>query len=147
MNALVAKASPWIAVVGRVLIAAIFVVAGWGKIGAYAGTQAYMASKGVPGALLPLVIALELGGGALIVAGLWTRAAAIALAGFSVLAAAIFHANFADPMQQVMFLKNLAIAGGFLLLAANGAGAWSVDTRRARHSKGGTPWQSDPLNA
>ena len=96
-----------------------------------------MASKGVPGALLPLVIALELGGGALIVAGLWTRAAALALAAFSVLAAAIFHANFADQMQQILFLSDVAVAGGFLLLAANGAGAWSVDARRARKSNGG----------
>ena len=117
---------------GRVLLAILFLVAGFGKLGAYAGTQAYMASKGVPGALLPLVIALELGGGALIVAGLWTRAAALALAAFTLLAAAIFHANFADQVQQIMFLKNLAIAGGFLLLAARGAGAWSLDARKAK---------------
>jgi putative oxidoreductase len=70
-------------------------------------------------------------------AGLWTRAAALALAAFSVLAAAIFHANFADQMQQILFLSDVAIAGGFLLLAANGAGAWSVDARRARKSNGG----------
>jgi putative oxidoreductase len=117
---------------GRVLLAVLFLVAGFGKLGAYAGTQAYMASKGVPGALLPLVIALELGGGALIVAGLWTRAAALALAAFTLLAAAIFHANFADQIQQIMFLKNLAIAGGFLLLAARGAGEWSLDARRTK---------------
>ena len=117
---------------GRLLLAALFLVAGFGKLGAYAGTQAYMASKGVPGALLPLVVALELGGGALIVAGLWTRATALALAAFSVLAAAIFHANFADQIQQIMFLKNLAITGGFLLLAARGAGAWSLDAKRAK---------------
>ena len=117
---------------GRVLLAVLFLVAGFGKLGAYAGTQAYMASKGVPGALLPLVIALELGGGALIVAGLWTRAAALALAAFTLLAAAIFHANFADQIQQIMFLKNVAIAGGFLLLATHGAGAWSLDARRTK---------------
>ena len=117
---------------GRVLLAILFLVAGFGKLGAYAGTQAYMASKGVPGTLLPLVIALELGGGALIVAGLWIRAAALALAGFSVLSALLFHANFADQMQQIMLLKNFAIAGGFLLLAARGAGAWSLDARRTK---------------
>lgn len=117
---------------GRVLLAVLFLVAGFGKLGAYAGTQAYMASKGVPGALLPLVIALELGGGALIVAGLWTRAAALALAAFTLLAAAIFHANFADQIQQIMFLKNVAIAGGFLLLATHGAGAWSLDARKSK---------------
>jgi putative oxidoreductase len=117
---------------GRVLVAAIFLISGFGKLGAYAATQSYMASQGVPGALLPLVIALELGGGVLVVAGLWTRAAALALAAFTILAALLFHANFADPMQQIMFLKNLAIAGGFLLLAARGAGGWSVDAHRAR---------------
>ncbi|HVC11679.1 MAG TPA: DoxX family protein [Burkholderiales bacterium] len=120
---------------GRILIATLFLIAGVGKLGAYAGTQGYMQSHGVPGALLPAVIALELGGGLLIVAGLWTRIAALALAGFTLLAALLFHANFADATQQIMFLKNLAIAGGFLMLAANGAGAWSVDARRsqARH--------------
>ncbi len=120
---------------GRILLAVLFLVAGVGKLGDYAGTQAYMASQGVPGALLPAVIALELGGAALVVAGLWTRIAALALAAFTVLAALLFHANFADPMQQIMFLKNLSIAGGFLLLAANGAGAWSVDARRGKELK------------
>jgi len=62
----------------------------------------------------------------------WTRVAVLALAAFTVLAALLFHANFADTMQQIMFLKNLSIAGGFLLLAANGAGAWSVDVRRGK---------------
>jgi putative oxidoreductase len=116
---------------GRISIASLFLIAGAGKLGAYAGTQAYMHSRGVPAALLPAVIALELGGGLLVVAGAWTRYAALALAGFTLLAALIFHANFADATQQIMFLKNLAIAGGFLMLAAHGAGAWSVDARRA----------------
>ncbi len=127
---------------GRILMAAIFLIAGTGKIGAYAGTQGYMQAHGLPGALLPAVIALELGGGLLIVAGAWTRIAALALAGFSVLAALIFHANFADAMQQINFLKNLAIAGGFLLLAANGAGAWSVDAHRSPAT--GEPRRASP---
>lgn len=118
---------------GRILLASIFLAAGLGKLGAgYAGTQAYMASQGVPGALLPLVIALEIGGAALLVAGWWTRLSALALAGFTLAAAALFHANFAEPMQQILFLKNVAIAGGFLLLAAHGAGAWSLDARFAK---------------
>src|SRR5581483_9787262 len=100
-------------------------------IAGYAATVGYMQSQGVPGALLPLVIATELGGGLLIVAGWWTRAAAFALAGFTVLTALLFHANLADQIQQIMFLKNISIAGGFLLLAARGAGGWSVDARRA----------------
>jgi putative oxidoreductase len=116
---------------GRILIAAIFVLSGFSKIGGYAGTQGYMESMGVPGALLPLVIVAELGGGLLVVLGLWTRLAALALAGFSVLSAALFHANFGDQVQMIMFLKNLAIAGGFLFLFAHGAGRLSLDARRA----------------
>jgi len=118
---------------GRVLMTALFLISGIGKLGAgYAATQGYMASQGVPAALLPAVIALEIGGALLVIAGLWTRVAALALAAFTLLAALLFHANFADQVQQIMFLKNLAIAGGFLLLAANGAGGWSVDARRVR---------------
>lgn len=118
---------------GRILLASIFLAAGIGKLGAgYAGTQAYMASQGVPGALLPLVIALEIGGAALLIAGWWTRLSALALAGFTLAAAALFHANFAEPMQQILFLKNVAIAGGFLVLVAQGAGAWSLDARFAK---------------
>jgi len=71
----------------------------------------------------------------LIIAGLWTRWTALALAGFTVLAAMIFHSNSADQIQQIMFMKNAAIAGGFLVLAANGAGAWSVDARRIHASR------------
>ena len=117
--------------VGRVLLAAIFILSGFGKIAGYAGTQAYMESHGVPGALLPLVILTELGGGILIVAGLWTRWVALALSGFTLLAGLMFHAQGGDQVQQIMFLKNLSIAGGFLLLFARGAGGWSIDARRA----------------
>ncbi len=118
---------------GRVLIAAIFLMAGIGKLGAgYAGTQGYMESMGVPGILLPLVIALEIGGAILVIAGLWTRMAALALAGFTILSAVLFHADFSDQMQQIQFMKNFAIAGGFLFLAVAGAGAWSIDARRAQ---------------
>ncbi len=132
MNALFEKLSPWLDVAGRILIAWLFVTSGFGKIGGYEGTQAYMASMGVPGALLPLVIVTELGGGLLIVFGLFTRYAAIALAGFSILAGVLFHAGSPDHMQQLMFIKNLGIAGGFLFLAANGAGRFSLDQRRGR---------------
>lgn len=116
----------------RILIAALFLMAGVGKLGSgYAATQGYMEAMGVPGMLLPLVIALEIGGAVLVIAGLWTRATALALAAFTVLSALLFHADFAEQMQQIMFLKNFAIAGGFLFLAIKGAGAWSVDGRRA----------------
>lgn len=117
---------------GRMLIAAIFLISGVGKIAGYSGTVAYMESVGVPGALLLPTIVLEIGGALAIIAGWQTRLAAVALAAFSLLAGILFHGNFADQMHQIMFLKNVAIAGGFLFLAANGAGAWSLDARRAR---------------
>ena len=117
---------------GRVLIAAMFLIAGFQKIPGYAGTAGYMEAMGVPGALLPLVILLEIGGGLAIAAGWQTRVIAGLLAGFTLLSAAIFHADFGDQMQTIMFLKNLAIAGGFLFLVANGAGRLSLDALRSR---------------
>ena len=120
---------------GRVGLSLIFIISGYGKIAGYAATQGYMESAGVPGALLPIVIALELGGGIAILVGVGTRWIALALAGFSILSAAIFHANFADQMQAISFWKNLAIAGGFLMLAANGPGPLSVDARVPRHRR------------
>ena len=112
---------------GRLLIAALFLTSGAGKIAGYAGTEAYMHSAGVPAALLPLVITLELGGGIAIVVGLFTRHIALLLAGFSIVAGVIFHAGNPDMMQQIMFLKNLGLAGGFMFLVANGAGQLSLD--------------------
>jgi putative oxidoreductase len=117
---------------GRVLIAAIFLVAGLGKISGYAATQGYMASMGVPGALLPLVIALEVGGAVAIIVGWQTRLVAFLLAGFSVVSALIFHGALGDATQFILFMKNLAMAGGFLFLVAHGAGDWSLDARRHR---------------
>jgi len=116
--------------IARVFLGQIFLLAGVSKLGAYAGTQAYMEMMGVPGSLLPLVILLEVGGGLAIIAGFQTKWASIALAVFTVAAAAIFHNNFAEQMQMIMFMKNIAIAGGFLLLAIHGAGAYSLDNRR-----------------
>ncbi|CAM3679710.1 DoxX family protein [Roseateles saccharophilus] len=129
MTNLTDKLAPWSDLLGRVLMAAIFVTAGAGKIGGYAATQGYMASMGVPGGLLPLVILTELGGGLLIVLGLFTRPAAFALAGFSVVSALLFHGNLADQGQQIHFMKNLAMAGGFLLLVGHGAGPLSLDAK------------------
>jgi putative oxidoreductase len=114
----------------RVLLVLIFIAAGMNKIADYAGTQAYMRSVGVPDLLLPLVIALELGGGLAVLLGVWTRLLSWLLAGFTVLAAVLFHHNFSDQVQAVMFMKNLAIAGGFLSLAAVGSGAYGLDARR-----------------
>jgi putative oxidoreductase len=130
MNNLFDTVKPYADVIGRVLIAALFVLSGWGKIAGYAGTQEYMQHAGVPGGLLPLVILLELGGGIAIVIGLYTRPVALLLGGFSIIAALLFHAGSTDQMQQIMFLKDLGLAGGFLFLVANGAGRLSVDARR-----------------
>ena len=117
---------------GRILLALIFLITGIGKITGYAGTQGYMESVGVPGALLPLVILLEVGGGLALILGFKTRMVALSLAAFSVGAALLFHLNFADPAQFVSFWKNFALAGGFLILAAHGAGPWSLDRLSGR---------------
>lgn len=117
---------------GRILLGLLFLISGFGKITGYAATVGYMASKGVPGALLPLVIVTELLGALAIASGWKTRLVASLLAGYSVLAALLFHMNFANPVEAVMFLKNLSIAGGFLLLVVHGAGGYSLDARKAR---------------
>jgi putative oxidoreductase len=109
----------------------MFLIAGIGKISGYAGTQGYMQSMGVPGALLPLVIALEVLGAIAIIVGYRTRLVAAALAGFALVAGFIFHGG-ADQMQQIMLLKNVSVAGGFLFLVARGAGDWSLDAKRER---------------
>ena len=117
--------------VGRVLMAQIFLLAGLNKITGYAGTQGYMEAMGVPGVLLPLVIALEIGGGLALLLGWQTRWAGLALAGFSMISAVIFHADLNDQMQMIMFMKNFAMAGGLLILSAYPVSAtWSLDARR-----------------
>jgi putative oxidoreductase len=113
--------------VGRVLLGALFILQGWSKIRGYQAAAGYMDSYGVPGALLPAVIALELGAGLMIAVGWWTRLAALALAGFCVLAAVLFHGQLADRGHLLHFEKDLAIAGGLLVLAVAGAGRWSLD--------------------
>lgn len=119
----------FIKLTGRILLAHIFIIAGIGKITGYAGTQAYMAMHGVPGALLPLVILLELGGGLALILGWKTKWASYALALFCIVAALIFHHDFANTMQRINFMKDLAMAGGFLILAVSGPGALSLDKK------------------
>ena len=114
---------------GRVLLAGLFLLSGVGKIGAFAATAAYMNAVGVPSALLPLVIATEVVGAGAIMLGWQTRVTAFLLAGFTLLSAVLFHNNFGDQTQLIMFLKNVSISGGFLLLVANGAGRLSLDRR------------------
>ena len=123
---------------GRMMLALIFILAGVGKIMDPAGTMGYMQSVGLPGALLWPTIALEVLGGLAVAVGFKTRYAAIALAIFTIATAVIFHRNFADQMQMIMFLKNIAIAGGLLLLAVGGRTAYSMDNRRTQTDFFGT---------
>ena len=119
-------------VAGRSLLALLFLLSGLGKIGAYEATATYMSAVGVLGALLPVVIAAEVFGAIAIILGWQTRVAALLLAGYTLLAALIFHTNFADQIEMIMFLKNVSIAGGFLLLVVHGAGPLSLDRRLAK---------------
>jgi len=112
---------------GRLLMSVIFIMAGINKIGGYEGTQGYMQAMGVPGILLPVVILLEIGAGAALLVGWKARIAAFLLAGFTLLSAILFHNNFGDQTQMILFMKNLAIAGGLLFVFAFGPGRWSLD--------------------
>ena len=122
--------NPSMHLIGRILLALIFIISGVGKLANPAGTAGFMESMGVPGILAWPTLALEILGGIALVIGFQTRIAAFALAVFSIAAAVIFHHNFADQMQMIMFLKNLSIAGGLLLLSASGALALGVDCRK-----------------
>ena len=117
---------------GRILLASLFLLSGLSKLSSYGAMGAYMHSAGVAPSLLPLVIATELLGSLAVIVGWHTRIAAFLLAGFTVLAALFFHTNFGDQIQMIMFLKNVSIAGAFLMLVANGAGSLSLDRRRGR---------------
>lgn len=114
---------------GRVLIAGLFLLSGIGKITAYAATAGYMTSVGVPGAVLPLVIITEVFGSIAIMLGWRTRIVSFLLAGFTLLTGIFFHTNFSDQVQMIMFMKNVSITGAFLLLTVNGAGPLSLDNK------------------
>ena len=118
--------------VARVFLGQIFWLSGFFKVTGYEGTVGYMEAMGIHGMLLPLVIALEIGGGVAIIVGWQTRLTAIALAIFTVVAGVIFHSNFSDHMQMIMFMKNIAITGGLMLLAVHGSGDYSLDGFRSK---------------
>ena len=130
MNTLQIFAAP----TGRFFLAIMFFMSGLTKISQYAGTQGYMEAMGVPGFLLPLVILTEAVGGLAIILGWKTKYVAIALAGFTVLSAILFHADFSNQAEMTNFMKNIAIAGGFLTLFVHGAGAYSLDNRAIKKS-------------
>jgi len=121
---------------GRLLLVFIFLHESIGLLGNYAGAAAYMQKSGVPPLLLPAVIALQLGGGVLVATGILTRYAALAFAVFCVLTAIMFHWQFADRNQLLHFQKDLAIAGGFLVLACCGPGNWSLGRFLPRAKQG-----------
>ncbi|MCP4620170.1 MAG: DoxX family protein [Bradyrhizobium sp.] len=121
---------------GRLLLVFIFLHEGWSLLGNYAGAAAYMQKSGVPPLMLPAVIALQLGGGLLIAAGVLTRCAALTFTVFCVCTAIMFHWQFADRNQLLHFQKDLAIAGGFLVLACCGPGGWSLGRFLARAKQG-----------
>ena len=121
---------PIIHLAGRILLALIFVLASIGKIKDPAGTIGYMQSAGLPAILLWPTIALELLGGLAIIVGFQTKLVAYALAIFTIVAAALFHSTFADQVQMLMFMKDISIAGGLLILAVSGATFLSIDGRK-----------------
>jgi len=128
-----------LAFAGRLLLAALFLPAGFAKMTGFAGTVGYIASVGLPAATLAAVAAIlvEVLGGVALILGLGTRLAALALALFTLVASFIFHAYWAVPADQayvteLLFFKNIAVAGGLMVLAAWGAGDWSIDARRTR---------------
>lgn len=121
--------SLYAAPVGRLFLSLMFIMSGLTKIGQFEGTQAYMDAMGVPGAVLPLVILTEVLGGLAVLIGWKARYAAFALAGFSMLSAILFHGDFSNQAEMTSFMKNFTIAGGFLLIVAQGAGAYSLDNR------------------
>lgn len=110
--------------IGRALMAYLFIVAGWAKLGSYAGTAGYMESKGIPSGLLVLVILLEFGGGLAILVGYQTRLIALIIAAFCIASGLIFHGA---PEEATSLMKNFAMAGGFIYIALHGAGKFSLD--------------------
>lgn len=128
------NATRYLPFIGRVLIGLPFAMSGLGKLAAYGTTTAMIAAAGLPVPPLAYIVAvaLELGGGLLLIAGYQVRTVALALAVFCVAAGIAFHSNFADQNQMIHFLKNVMMAGGLLQIAAFGAGALSLDNRLSK---------------
>ena len=116
--------------VGRLLISLMFLMSGLNKIGNYSNTSGWMESMGVSSSFLPLVITLEILAAVAIIIGWKTKIAAFLLAGFCIISGLIFHSDFSNQLEIIMFMKNIAIAGGFLFLVVNGPGNFSIDNRK-----------------
>jgi putative oxidoreductase len=123
----------YLPVAGRVLLGVLFLIAGWGKLTGFEGTVGFVASAGfpMPEVVTVAAIIVEFGGALMLIAGFKTRIAAWALAVFTLIATFAYHNVFADPSQQIMFLKNLAIIGGLLYVARFGSGMWSMSLPKA----------------
>lgn len=119
-----------IQLIGRVMLSLIFIMAGVGKIFDLAGTSAYMEAMQVPSELLWPAILLEVGGGIALAIGYKTSIAAFALAAFCIATAVLFHHDVSDKMQLILFMKNIAMAGGLLLLSVSGLTAYSLDRKK-----------------
>jgi putative oxidoreductase len=127
-----------VTLIGRIGLSLLFIHGGWGKLLDPAAAQAMLAHQNMPMVQLGWVIAVvvELGGGLAILFGLFTRPVGLVLATWCVLTALIAHTSFADRNQEIHFLKNMAMAGGFLYVMLLGAGAWSLDAWRTRGRRG-----------
>src|SRR5258705_10011551 len=128
------KDHPYVGAVGRLLIAALFLISGLAKIATPALTQGYIASAGLPFPLLAYLVAIviEVGGGILLILGYQSRIVASVMAVYTVAAAFGFHRDFADQNAMAHFLKNISITGGLLQIVALGAGTFSIDSRLAK---------------
>jgi putative oxidoreductase len=137
LKEIVMESNKYVPLLGRILLGAPFLMSGLGKLGAYAGTVGYIAAVGLPVAPLAFIVAvaIEVGGGLMLLSGYRVRPASLVMAVFSLVTAFFFHHNFADQNQMIHFLKNVMIAGGLLQITYFGAGAWSLDARSA----GSTP--------
>ena len=124
-------------IVGRILMSVIFILGGIEKLSGFSGTVGYMGFEHLPVPVLAAIVAIvvELAGGLLVLVGFKTRIAALVLAVWCIATALVAHTHFADQMQAINFLKNMAMAGGYLQLFILGGGAWSLDARMTGRSK------------
>lgn len=127
------ESNKFVPLLGRILIGVPFLMSGLSKLGAYAGTVGYISAVGLPAPTLAYIaaVAIEVGGGAMLLSGYRVRLASLVMAVFSLATAFFFHNNFADQNQMIHFLKNVMMAGGLLQITSFGAGAWSLDARSA----------------